>query len=431
MLAVRLGGGVVRCDARRGESMRRRKIDLRDKSRNSTRDLRSGTARRADSTQSVIAIVAAYGLGHAGILSLPLMVGGTVTLYEVGEGTAGLIASTQFFAQGLVATIFAFKVDKIDFRGCAILACLLILSGSLLSAFASSWELLLVSRFVAGVGEGAVLSIASAAAAQRSNPHRTFSVMTVTMLLVAVFIYSAVPALTARFGPVSVFHVLSALAVLAIPLTFMMPSGAVSPRESVSIADTAGVARIVRIRPLLILAGIGLFTISGNILWPYAERIGVSVGLSLAAIGLVFITQMAVGLFGPVLAPAFLKRWGYQLPMFVGIIVLSLGVLALALSTTSLQYYLGAVSSTVAYMFLLPFFQALTAHQDPSGRLAVGTVPAVTAGYALAPVCGGLILLSGGDYAAMGWASVAVATASLLSVASVARRADAVWPPAR
>ena len=411
--------------------MRRRPIDLRVAPSPSAPDLLSGATHKADSIKSLIAILAAYGLGHAGILSLPLIVGGMVTLYEVEEGSAGLIASTQFFAQGLVATIFAFKVDKIDFRGCAILACLLILAGSLLSALASSWELLLVSRFVAGVGEGAVLSIASAAAAQRSNPHRTFSVMTVTMLLVAVFIYSAVPALTARFGPVSVFYVLSALAGLAIALTFMMPSGAVSPRESVSIADTTGVATIVRIRPLLILTGIGFFTVSGNILWPYAERIGVSVGLSLSTIGLVFIAQMAFGLFGPVLAPAFLKRWGYQLPMSVGMIVLSLGVIALALSNTSIQYYFGAVSSTVAYMFLLPFFQALTAHQDPSGRLAVGTVPAVTAGYALAPVCGGLILLAGGDYAAMGWASVAVATASLLLVASVARRADAVWPPAR
>lgn len=376
------------------------------------------TKSAADTRIALLAMIAAICVGEGSLLSMPYIIGGIVERFQLTESASGITLSLQFAAMGLVAIYLSIRVHTINRRVAAVIAGLFILLGHLIGVLSDSWYLFLFGRVMAGAGEGAALSIANAVAAGTQKPQRTFSILAIAMVVTAVAIYASMPVIWERAGPVSVYYVLSVLAIVTLPFLFGVPKHVQDVDDNPVI-----VADVWRPFPW-ILIGIGCLYVGGNSMWAYTERIGTSIGLSVATISAAFMTTVILSSLGPLIAHMTEKWWGNMRPIIFGALVHAAASLILATAYFKGMFFAGVILANVSFLFLIPYYRALTAFLDPLGRLTVGSVVVQTVGTAFAPLIGGLILLTGAGYAGVGAMAAFLAIASFALVMQVARKAD-------
>ena len=155
--------------------------------------------------------------------------------------------------------------------------------------------------------------------------------------------------------------------------------------------------------------------------WAFMERVGVSIGLSVERVGVLYAMGTALGLTGPLLATAFGARWGRVRPIAMASILLAIACLGFGYVASAAGYVVTMLLFWPSYMFLYAFIFATVAVADPSGRLGPLTIGAYMLVLALGPAFGGM-LVAAGSYAAPGWFAVAVVALMLAVLFGFRRR---------
>jgi MFS family permease len=109
------------------------------------------------------------------LLVLPAMVGVLVDGGVLDEGRAGWAASLGFFGSAAISMVLAFFMHRVDLRKIATGALVLAAAGDAMSAMLGAQpELLLVTRFVTGMGTGAAYTAIVAAFARERHVDRGY-----------------------------------------------------------------------------------------------------------------------------------------------------------------------------------------------------------------------------------------------------------------
>jgi predicted MFS family arabinose efflux permease len=363
----------------------------------------------------VAAVLAAVCAGEGGLVTMPYIVGGIADRFQVSAGVSGLVSSIQFAAMAAVSIILSPRIHEVDRRRLALAAAIITLAGHWAAVAAPSWSTFLGSRIAVGLGEGALLTIGTAAAAATPRPQRTFSLVTFAFVAMGGVIYLSMPGLIVRYGPMSVFYVLLALVVVGLPLLLCMPRR----------PGGGSAARVNVWRPFpWILLGIACHYMGGNSLWAFSERIGVGMGLDARAIGTTLLVGVLLTMIGPVAANFAQQQWGYTRPILAGVGIHCLSCVALGGAFFYEMYFVAFVLLNVTAFFLVPMYRALTAVIDPSGRVAAASIVVQTVGTAIGPFLASLALLAGGGYPGVGLYAGCLVVISLLLVIRTARRGD-------
>lgn len=263
-------------------------------------------------------------------------------------------------------------------------------AGNIASIMAPSFDTLLISRVLAGCGEGVLLAAMTATVSGLTSPDKVFGLFFATQLLLCTVFLSAASALVAAGG---VNAMLTVLIIFAGAITLLSPlvdllgrepgresrDGSALPRPGMVLLLTGLAA------PLLLYAAIG-------IVWPSITTIASASDVPAAIISRALTVATAAGIVAGLIVSWCGTRFGRIAPIAGGSGLLALLTASLLFHHQAWAFGLIVVTYMFVWIFVTPYYMGLLAAVDPSGRLAVVSVAMQPAGLAIGQsLCAALV----------------------------------------
>ena len=124
------------------------------------------------------------------------MLGPLMSRYERGEIDVGIVFTQELTVYALTALFVAGPLSRISRVKAAAVGALLLFTVNLVSAYTDSFEVLRITRLLAGFAGGLIGAAGTASAASSSNPQRIFAIVGVSWGLIAAIQLMVVPYLT-------------------------------------------------------------------------------------------------------------------------------------------------------------------------------------------------------------------------------------------
>lgn len=372
-----------------------------------------------DSRPALAAMAAAFLVGSAGNLTLPLWLGAAVEGLGADERAVALVGSAELACLAAASLVIAPRAGRTNRRSLAVAGALLVCLGHGVAALAPSLAVLLVARMLAGAGAGAAVASANASAAATSVPERAYARIFVLGGAGCALLMVGMPYAIGPWGTAGAFGALLAATLVSSPLLVFIPAHPPASEDPVKPALSLGPAVAAALLASLIV------TVGLDALWAFAERIGRRAGLEPTALGLVLgLASLAV------LAAAALASWlglrlGRVAPLVLGFGVLAGSAVALGHARSPGVYVVAVLLLGPGFFFTQPFIMGAMAALDPYGRVSAAAGGAMTVGAALGPGVGGLLVAAEG-YASLGWLGATCGLVALALMGPVALHVDRV-----
>ena len=365
-------------------------------------------------------VVAAQAIGGASSNAAPIFVGALIDGAGFDEVSVGLIESAElcFLAAATVA-LSNWVATRSRWRLAAVGACVAI-AGHAASSFTSEFGALLVSRAIAGIGEGAVFAAGNAAVASAREPDRLYGAAAVIGGLGSVGLLVLLPYATVPFGPAGGYWSLAALTLGLLPLLLFLPDAPAQVQTQTSSAPNRKLGMIG-------LLGVFTYAVGQGAVWAFTERIGVQAGLEGHEVGENLGVAMLFGMLGAASASALGTRVGRSIPLGAGVLVQASAVAMLVTAPDPAQYQLALMGWAFSFFFCLPFLMGVMASLDPAGRWAAAAAGLEIGANGLGPVVGGAVLGFSG-YGALGGLAVLTGFVALGLMLYVIRAAGRTEP---
>lgn len=323
---------------------------------------------------------------------LPLFVGALANeMSSLSINQLGIFASSDLTGLCLSSLTAFLWIRVISWRKMALLGILLIVGGNILAIFANEFELLLITRIIAGFGQGILMSITLAGLNDSDNPDGYVGFYITGSTLMAAIGFLVFDDFFSYGGLDVLWSLLAGITIIGlIPAFYWLPSSS-TPVERTSIKSDI---KLNYVPAILILAGL-FFNFFGNAgVWAFAERLGNNIGLSMNFIGKSLSISLFVSLLGSML-PFWLKlKWGRLLPITLGIIVNIFTIALLFIGQTSNTYFIAVLLYFFSLNFLTPYVIGAIGSYDTNGKIIVLVAPTYSIANALGPVVVGFLIIN-------------------------------------
>ena len=353
----------------------------------------------------LIAAVAANAIALSTNWLQPVLLVEILTLKGMSGASAGLVLSVEMLALSVSSALCAKLPRGTPFLPIALAGALTAGLGDLLSILAPDYRLLLASRILCGVGEGATMMVYSASLARFADPERAYGVVNVVSVLCGAILVYAAPAIGHFTGGRVTFPTLLAWIVLMIPALLLMPR---SERLADSNSGATPAGGPVLSRSIVVIAvACFLFSVTGAAMWSFYFVIGGRTGLEADAINRAIAVATMLSLIGSLAASVMGSRFGRRVPISLGLVLVAGAIFWITHTQSATVYRLAMAVDLIGIYFLLPLFFGFAAAEDRGGRGAAMIGSAFFAGLAFGPWFGGVIFERFG-YESMGWIAVVV-----------------------
>ena len=343
----------------------------------------------------MLAASVASTIGGLPFNSLPVMLGSLADSFALDSKSVGLIGSICF-AGYLVGTLGApLWMNRLDWRWLTVISAAGTAGSFALSASVRNLGALYVMWALIGFFASTMTCLGMRILSDLPNKVRAFGVRQgVELSLTAAVLFALPPLVIASWKYPGAAWAL-AVVVAALGLSALwVPRHPIAATAASAAAGTTGRSRIPA-RAWFVLAVFFVF-LAGNIaLWAFLERIGASLKITPAEMGLVFAVLKLLG--G---AAAFFCAWigdraGQRLPYWVVLAAIAAGLALIAQSSSFVPFAIGVWLWEFAFTCGCVFQSALIARSDASGR-AVVLIPAVFAlGSMVGPAAAGYLVAAG------------------------------------
>jgi predicted MFS family arabinose efflux permease len=333
------------------------------------------------------ACVAAYGV----YLGLPLILGALADEYGFSNPQIGWIGGAEHAGMLLGAVSVSVLGRWASYRALTAAGIAIALAGNGITLGATSFATFCTVRLFTGIGSGLCYSAAIAALSLTRQSARNFSIFVVVLVIANSLELWLIP------DVISAWHARGIYAVLG--LLFLPPALLISyiPHQAARAAGNAGDAApaiAANEVPLAwtCLLGVVFFCVAASAFYAYAERIGISVGMSENSISNTLTLCNLFSLTGSMLAYALGRRWGQHRPQ-LGAIIVMIGVYVLWSMLLSKAAYISGVLIFFEVWSMASVYQLNTLTGiDPSGRY-VALIPAAQGiGQSAGPFLAGSLL---------------------------------------
>ncbi len=341
--------------------------------------------------RALAAITAAWTISLFGYYAQAQLFGPIMNDFQLGEEAVGWLFSLENTVLALSGLLFAGPLARWSRARTAFIAGVVAVAANLVSAFAGTFEILLVARFVAGAGAGVAGAAGLAAAASAREPDRMFAVATLVWGLASAAQPAIIPFATVPFGSMGGFLLVGGVCGVLLPvLRWLVPPHEVEEkRPSLLTAPN-------RLLAIIAMLGLLVFEIGQGGIYTFIEQIGLRSQLSEHQIGVTLTGTGLAGLVGAAAAAALGTRFGRRGPIILG---LTLNVVAAAILATSedpITYVAANWLWSVAYTFVVPYTLGAMAALDGLGRWVVASDAIWTLGDGLGPGIAGSLVERGG-----------------------------------
>lgn len=344
----------------------------------------------------------------AGFNIQPMYLGALADHLGFSAEQLGLIAGGEIAGGALAGIAATFWIRRWNWQRVAFAALLVLGVGNVVSAYVTSFELLLVVRFLTGFfGIGTNYALAIAALSDTHQTERNFSIAVVVQVSVAIAGFMLLPSYIGESGTPAVFLPLAAIAFALIPFLKFLPVGG---HREVAAAGDAATTSSWPVWFALACQCVWYLGLGG--VWAFVERIGVDAGIDAEGIGNALAIGMATGLLGAFLAAAVADRFGRVVPFVIAM----LGQVVAVWTLAGLEDFNGLVLAICLYNgtwnFALPYLFSMAALADTRGQLVVLMSTAQAIGLTLGATLAGALIGRFG-LLAVTWQGGAAAIAAL------------------
>lgn len=361
----------------------------------------------------------------------PLLVSALMTVRGFTGIGVGTIIAAELAGSTLAAIVAMAWIKRWSWRPVAFGASLVAVTGNLACLQMPGLEGMAALRFAtAFLGTGPLYVLGLTLISRSSQPARYFALGIVAQVVYAGTAMLALPQLAPDFGLTGPLVTIAGICAPGLLLAHRLPGLTVTMHpESGEVGETGedGESGAVEstfsddrdaaapVWPALSALGLHAFWYLGlGALWAFVEVLGADSGLSAQGTGSALAASTLAGVIGALAASALGERWGTASLFIIAGLAQSVSTLLFA-APLSYPLYLGAaLAFQFAWNFGLPYLLAFIAHADKSNTLAVLIPAAQGAGVALGPLLGGVI------YDKWGSSSLALATAAIIFVATIA-----------
>lgn len=337
----------------------------------------------------LLAASVASSIGGLPFNTLPILLGAfadRLTLSPAELGTLGSACTGGYLLSTLLGPLW---VDRLPWRGATWAAVTLTAAALVWSGQVDTAPLAPLALF--GFAAGLMHSLGMRMVGESPHKERAFGVRLLTELVIVAALLFFLPIVMVG-GGISGGMTLLAFAVVAMGLSALfIPSGPATVDASTAASTgKAGAAAWVAL-------GIFVLFACGQVaLWVFIERIGRSIEVSAAELGLVFSILKVVGGLSALLVALLGDRLGQRLPHLLCLVFIVLGILLLELRSSFTVYALGAWIWEAAFTISCVYQTAAVARLDASNRLVVLVPAAFALSAFIGPELAGRLAESGG-----------------------------------
>lgn len=367
-----------------------------------------GSASRAH-ILTLISCTACWFLAQMSYYGQAQLFGPVMSHFDLGEATVGVMFTQELTVFALAALFIAGPLSRVSRVKAAALAGMILITANIIAAQTDSFEMLRVTRMVAGFAGGMIGAAGTASAASSLNPQRIFALLGVSWGLIAAVQLVVLPYFTVPYGMAGGYYAMAGAVVLFLPVIIWLNPPCPSEAGNGNIPLTMKLSLFshlterlgLRDAPnarfaVMIMVGLFIYEIGQGATQVFLEQFGLRTGLSEIRIGEILGVTAFLGLSGGLLAAWLGDRYGQLKPIVVGIIFNAVFACMLALATTPFLFGASYLGWNLAYYFLVPYMLGVLARMDDRGRWAVAADAVWWLGAAPGAAVGGILVETGG-----------------------------------
>lgn len=359
--------------------------------------------------RTLVSSTACWFLAQMSYYGQAQLYGPLMMRYERGEFDVGVLFTQELTVFALTSLIVAGPLSRISRVKAAVAAASLLIVANLISAQTESFEVVRITRVLAGFAGGLLSACGTASAASSHNPQRVFAIIGVSWGLIAAIQLAVLPYLTVPWGSAGGYYGMAAASLLCLPLLVWLNPPRLHEQEQESAIleenlswwerylERLGVRDAPNARfAVLAMVGLFVFEIGQGATQVFLEQYGLRAGLGEIQIGQILGITATLGLTGGALAAWVGNRYGNVKPVVIGITFNAVFASTLVLGTLPILYGASYLGWNMAYYFLVPCMLGVLAQMDDKGRWAVAADAVWWLGAAPGAAVAGMIVEKGG-----------------------------------
>jgi predicted MFS family arabinose efflux permease len=327
-------------------------------------------APRGETLKLSLAAGMCWALAMLGLYAQPQLLESIMANHGALEGAVGKMFSFENGALFITLLLASGPIARMSRARTALCGILVLVVGNIASAYAGSFDALLMARTITGIGAGLISAAGTAAAASARQPERVFAIITVLHNIILSAQYKIIPYVMTETDPAGCYLMMAAIGVASLPLCRWL----LAPRESD--ADEGGLVTLLlsapnRILAVAVMLGMFAFEVGQSGVFTFLDQIGIQAGLDADQRGTVLSVTSFMGLAGGVLAAWLGTRFGRVWPISIGLGFNVAAAAGLAMFESNFAYSALNLLWAFAYNFLVPYLMGALATLDDRGRWAV------------------------------------------------------------
>ncbi|MGF6391473.1 MFS transporter [Pseudomonas plecoglossicida] len=315
------------------------------------------------------------------IMGIPMIFNAIIVKFNVDSATATIATTAEIGCISLLTLSVSAILAKLRPRTTMIVAVSLFLAGEVISILTDSFAVVVAARALAGVGKGLCIGLGLASLAQMQGGIKFLSWVGGVTALITWLGFLVVPALEGTLGMTTIFQFNTILAVIALPLAFILPGTKIEKLAEKTFSQGFKVdASNVAVFILCLLASVACS--SG---WIYLQQVGEANGLSAPAVGLCASVATLVSAIAPFIATAIFAKNKSVWPMFIATTILGVCMLEYV-NTTVTGWWITVIVMSTIYLFLMAYARMYSAYIDSTGRSTAAVGSADSLGLLIGPI---------------------------------------------
>ncbi len=366
----------------------------------------------------------------------PLLLGALADHYALGDASLGQL-NAAFIAATMVTGISApFWIARIDWRKANNLAIAGAVAALLIGMSASTLGALLILFASIGLFIGTLSPTSFAALGETVDPNRSYAIgVTFQSALAAASTLLLSVVIIPQWGAPGMFASLAILVASGFLVARWHPRSAsiVSPQLLGEDVPRQRIFSRAALPAILILVAIAMFIGAMQGYWTYVERIGVTHGVSHAAIG----ATLSLCAVATILNSAVVAWIGDRVPAVVVIVAgtIIVNVAFFCLSFPGVGFFIASnILFSSAFGLLVPSYWAILKEVDATDRIFVAGPAATSVGAIAVSLAAGSVIAAGGYLGLTIFDAILTISAALIAAAVAAalriQRSRAVAHPA-
>lgn len=354
------------------------------------------SVKERDALKDIVGVCAGQTAAVSFSILSPLVIGGLIISFEVGEAAVGGLITLELLIVGVTSIALAPLITRLSLHWLAITGVAIMIICNLLSAEVSAFTELYSLRVAAAIGGGISVATCNAAIARGRVPVFLYGVS-----WAAVYVCTSLAAVAMSQNELSypgAIRWCALLLIVALPLLWLLPRRGQNRSAAALVFGTNVIG-------CALLAGMALMSLSMMAYYAFVERLADARDAGSAVRGMVVAGVYIGGIIGGVIAAPVAARFGIARALLVAVVLHAAAIIVAVATRDVLVLGIAAFCEAVIYIAMVALMLALAAEIDQVGRWAAAGAGTLVLSSAFGPLLGGILIESSG-YGFLGWLQI-------------------------